>query len=80
MKFTGRAKDASGTRDFVNGKYSTNVKKKYKTWEEKKLEEEEKLEKERVLKKIETKNITNENLEMEIINLVIKFPEYIRLF
>ena len=30
MKFTGRAKDASGTRDFVNGKYSTNVKKKYK--------------------------------------------------
>ena len=57
-----------------------NVKKKYKTWEEKKLEEEEKLEKERVLKKIETKNITNENLEMEIINLVIKFPEYIRLF
>ena len=42
--------------------------------------EEEKLEKERVLKKIETKNITNENLEMEIINLVIKFPEYIRLF
>ena len=57
-----------------------NVKKKYKTWEEKKLEEEEKIEKERVLKKIETKNITNENLEMEIINLVIKFPEYIRLF
>ena len=57
-----------------------NIKKKYKTWEEKKLEEEEKLEKERVLKKIETKNITNENLEMEIINLVIKFPEYIRLF
>ena len=57
-----------------------NVKKKYKTWEEKKFEEEEKLEKERVLKKIETKNITNENLEMEIINLVIKFPEYIRLF
>lgn len=59
---------------------TNNVKKKYKTWEEKKLEEEEKLEKERVLKKIETKNITNENLEMEIINLVIKFPEYIRLF
>ena len=57
-----------------------NVKKKYKTWEEKKLEEEEKLEKERVLKKIETKNITNENLEMEIINLVIKFPEYFRIF
>ena len=51
-----------------------NSKKKYMTWEEKKFEEE------RVLKKIETKNITNENLEIEIINLVIKFPEYIRIF